>query len=70
MKDFLPFYFIFVWFCFDLIFLSVTSSVTCFKAIVGAEANSTGTNIFDNLGDDVLDDIDMEPLDPSDLVRN
>ena len=46
----------------------VTCSVTCFKAIVGAEADSTVTNIFDNLGDDALDDIDMEPLDPSDLV--
>ena len=61
-------YFIFVWFCFDLIFLSVTSSVTCFKAIAGAEADSAAGDILDALGDDRLSDIDMEPLDTSDLV--
>jgi len=43
------------------------ASVTCFKAIGGAEA--AVTNIFDNLTDGRLDNIDMEPLDPSDLIN-
>ena len=46
----------------------MTSSVTCFKAIAGAEADSAAGDILDALGDDRLSDIDMEPLDTSDLV--
>ena len=40
----------------------VTLSVTFFKAIVGAE------DLFDQLADDGLEDINMEPLNTSDLV--
>jgi len=43
----------------------VTLSVTFFKAIGGADFKAG--DIFDNLGDDNMDN--MEPLDPSDLVR-
>lgn len=40
----------------------VTLSVTFFKAIVGAE------DLFDQLADDGLEDVTMEPLNTSDLV--
>ena len=44
-------------------------SVTCFKAIGGADSLAdSGAHILDALGDDRLSDIDMEPLDTSDLV--
>ena len=42
----------------------VTLSVTFFKAIVGAE------DLFDQLADDGLEDINMEPLNTSDLVSS
>lgn len=38
-------------------------SVTFFKAIVGAE------ELFDQLADDGLEDINMEPLNTSDLIN-
>merc|ERR1712045_247780 len=38
-------------------------SVTFFKAIVGAE------DLFDQLADDGLEDINMEPLNSSDLIN-
>ena len=46
----------------------MTSSVTCFKATAGAEADSAAGDIFDALGDTDIGNIDMEPLDTSDLV--
>ena len=44
----------------------MTSSVTCFKAIGGADSGAG--DILSALGDDRLSDIDMEHLDTSDLV--
>lgn len=46
----------------------MTSSVTCFKATAGAEADTAAGDIFDALGDSDIANIDMEPLDTSDLV--
>jgi hypothetical protein len=47
------------------------ASVTCFKAIGGADSLAdSGAHILDALGDDRLSDIDMEPLDTSDLINN
>merc|ERR1712241_284073 len=43
--------------------LNLVDSVTFFKAIVGAE------DLFDQLADDGLEDINMEPLNSSDLIN-
>lgn len=48
----------------------MTSSVTCFKATAGAEADTAAGDIFDALGDSDIANIDMEPLDTSDLVSS
>ena len=63
LKDFPFFLLTFVLFRFVLTpYFVVTLSVTFFKAIVGAE------DLFDQLADDGLEDINMEPLNTSDLV--